>query len=135
MKDGAIVTSERKNDMHRRLVIDVYENVLKPLDASRVDEYFAPDYVQHNPVVRTGAEGLKEFLRWAKSVSPSAEHIIKRVFVDGDFVIAHVHVIVQPGELGCAVIDIFRIENGRIAEHWDVAQQVPRQMQNDNGMF
>jgi predicted SnoaL-like aldol condensation-catalyzing enzyme len=122
-------------ERQRRLVMDVYEKVLKPLDESRVDEFFRPDYIQHNPMARTGAEGLKAFLKWAKSVSPSAEHHVKRMFVDGSYVIVHVHVIVQPGDLGSAVVDIFRIEDGLIAEHWDVAQQLTRQSQNENGMF
>jgi predicted SnoaL-like aldol condensation-catalyzing enzyme len=124
-----------KAKLHRRLVMDVYENVLKPLDASRVDEFFRADYIQHDPMARTGAEGLKAFLTWAKSVAPSAEHHVKRMFVDGNYVIAHVHVVVQPGDLGSAVVDIFRIEDGLIAEHWDVAQQLTRQSQNENGMF
>jgi len=124
-----------EGELHRRLVMEVYEKVLKPLDANRVDEFFRPDYIQHNPMARTGAEGLKAFLVWARSISPSAEHHVKRVFVDGNFVIAHVHVVVRPGELGSAVIDIFRIEDGLIAEHWDVAQQLTRNRQNDNGMF
>jgi predicted SnoaL-like aldol condensation-catalyzing enzyme len=122
-------------ERHRRLVMDVYEKVLKPLDESRVDEFFRPDYIQHNPMARTGAEGLKGFLRWAKSVSPSAEHHVKRMFVDRNYVIAHVHVVVHPGDLGSAIVDIFRIEDGLIAEHWDVAQQLTRQSQNENGMF
>jgi predicted SnoaL-like aldol condensation-catalyzing enzyme len=60
---------------------------------------------------------------------------VRRLFVDGDFVIAHVHVIIQPGETGSAVVDIFRIQDGLVAEHWDVAQQIPHRAQNQNGMF
>jgi predicted SnoaL-like aldol condensation-catalyzing enzyme len=118
-----------------QLVLDVYERVLKPLDSRPVDELFAVDYVQHNPMARTGAAGLKEFLDWARAKSPNAEHRVKRVFVDGDYVIAHVHVIINPGEAGNAVVDIFRVAGGRIAEHWDVAQAVPAQSANSNGMF
>lgn len=118
-----------------KLVQDVYEHVLGPLDASRVDDYFAPGYVQHNPGARTGAAGLKEFLGWARAQSPDAEHHVRRVFADGDHVIAHVHVIINPGERGNAVVDIFRIEHGRIVEHWDVAQAVPAESANSNGMF
>lgn len=120
---------------NRQLVLDVYEHVLKPLDSSRVDEFFAVDYIQHNPMARTGAAGLKAFLDWARSTSPNAEHRVKRVFVDGDHVVAHVHVIINPGERGNAVVDIFRIANGRIAEHWDAAQPVPAESANTNGMF
>ncbi|MBU6445538.1 MAG: nuclear transport factor 2 family protein [Alphaproteobacteria bacterium] len=117
------------------LVREVYELVLKPLDSARVDEFFAPGYLQHNPMAATGAQGLKDFLDWAKSTAPDAEHRVKRMFVDGDHVVAHVHVIIHPGERGNAVIDIFRIENGRVAEHWDAAQPVPADSANANGMF
>jgi predicted SnoaL-like aldol condensation-catalyzing enzyme len=130
-----MVRKTSATELNRQLVMDVYEKVLKPLDAGRVDEFFRPDYIQHNPMARTGSQGLKAFLTWAKSVSPSAEHHVKRVFVDGNYVIAHVHVVLEPGELGTAVVDIFRIEDGLVAEHWDVAQQIPRHSQNDNGMF
>jgi predicted SnoaL-like aldol condensation-catalyzing enzyme len=122
-------------EANRRLVANMYERVLKPLDSSRVDEFFARDYVQHNPLAASGAQGLKDFLDWARARAPAAEHRVKRLFVDGDYVIAHVHVIINPGDLGNAVVDIFRIAQGRVAEHWDVAQEVPRKSANDNGMF
>ena len=122
-------------EANRRLVANMYERVLKPLDSSRVDEFFARDYVQHNPLAATGAQGLKDFLDWARARAPAAEHRVKRMFVDGDYVIAHVHVIIIPGDLGNAVVDIFRVAQGRIAEHWDVAQEVPTQSANTNGMF
>ncbi len=127
--------SSQRAKRNKRLVMDVYEHVLKPLDAGQVDRYFRADYIQHSPMAKTGAEGLKQFLAWAKSVSPLAEHRLKRVLADGDFVVAHVHVIIRPGDPGNAVVDIFRIQDGLIAEHWDVTQQVPSRMQNDNGMF
>lgn len=124
-----------QEEANRRLILDVYEHVLKPLDSSRVDEFFAHDYIQHNPMAATGAVGLKAFLDWARAHSPRAEHRVKRVFVDGDHVIAHVHVIIHPGERGNAVVDIFRIENGKVAEHWDAAQEIPAQASNPNGML
>jgi len=122
-------------EANRRLVASMYERVLQPLDSSRVDEFFARDYVQHNPLAATGAQGLKDFLDWARARAPAAEHRVKHMFVDGDYVIAHVHVIINPGDLGNAVVDIFRVAQGRIAEHWDVAQEVPTQSANNNGMF
>ena len=124
-----------KEEANRKLVLDVYEHVLKPLDSARVDRYFAPGYIQHNPMAETGAAGLKKFLDWARATSPDAEHHVRRIFADGDHVIAHVHVIINPGESGNAVVDIFRIENGLLAEHWDVAQPVATTSANDNGMF
>jgi predicted SnoaL-like aldol condensation-catalyzing enzyme len=124
-----------QEEANRRLVLAMYERVLQALDSSHMEEFFTSDYIQHNPTVVTGPQGLKGVLDRARVQSPQAEHRIKRVFVDGDYVIAHVHLIMHPGELGRAVVDIFRIEGGKIAEHWDVAQPVPEHPANDNGMF
>ena len=127
-----------QEEANRQLVLGVYEHVLKPLDSRRVDDFFDPGYIQHNPMAETGAEGLKRFLDWARKTTPNAQHHLKRVFVDGDHVIAHVHVIIDgadPADRGNAVVDIFRIEGGRVAEHWDAAQAVPEQCANTNGVF
>jgi predicted SnoaL-like aldol condensation-catalyzing enzyme len=129
---GAYSATEKAN---LRLVRAVYDEVLEPLDPDRVDRYFAPDYVQHNPLAATGAQGLKDFLTWARETSPDAHHDVKRMFADGDHVIAHVHVVIEPGTPGNAVIDIFRIEEGRIAEHWDAMQPISESSANDNGIF
>ena len=135
MADASPKAYSAKEWANRQLILDVYEHVLQPLDSSRVDDFFVPGYIQHNPLAETGAAGLKKFLDWAKANSRNPEHRVKRVMVDDDFVIAHVHVIVNEGERGNAVIDIFRIENGRVAEHWDAAQAVPENAANANGMF
>ena len=125
----------QQEEANLRLVRAVYEQVLTPIDSSRVDEFFAPGYIQHNPMAETGAAGLKQFLDWARSASPDATHDVKRMFADGDHVIAHVHVVIHPGERGNSVIDIFRIENGRVAEHWDASQPIPETSKNRNGML
>lgn len=124
-----------EEEANRQLVLRMYQHVLNPLDSSAMDEFFSPGYIQHNPGVVNGPQGLKGFLDRARVESPHAEHRVKRVLVDGDHVVAHVHVIIHPGDLGLAVVDIFRIEGGKIAEHWDVAQPVPEHPANDNGMF
>jgi predicted SnoaL-like aldol condensation-catalyzing enzyme len=117
------------------LVEQMYAQVLCPLDAARVERFFRADYRQHSPLAADGAPALKEFLDWAKSRSPAAEHRVKRLFADGDYVIAHVHVIIEPGTAGNAVVDIFRLEDGLIAEHWDVMQPVPELPPAHPGMF
>lgn len=117
------------------MILDLYQYVLKPLDSSRVDDFMAPDYIQHSPMAKTGAAGLKAFLDWAKATTPDAEHHIQRILVDGHYVVAQVHVIIHPGDRGNIVVDIFRIENGRVAEHWDAVQPIPLESKNENGVF
>ncbi len=124
-----------REEANYQLVAAMYEQVLQPLDSAGVERFFAPDYIQHSPLAATGAQGLRDFLDWARARSPRAEHRIKRMFADGEYVIAHVHVIINPGDRGNAVVDIFRIADGRIAEHWDVGQEVPAHAANENGMF
>ena len=124
-----------QEEANLRLVQRVYDEVLGPIDAGPVDEIFTPGYIQHNPNVATGAEALKGMLNRARLRVPDAVHDVKRMIADGDMVAAHVHVIFTPGERGLAVVDIFRIEDGKIAEHWDVAQPIPEPAANENGMF
>lgn len=118
-----------------RLVRGLFDEVLNPMDSAAVDRFIAPNYIQHNPNVETGREPLKAFLDHIRVLNPQGVHDVKRMFADGDHVIVHYHVRRWPDDIGWAVIDIFRIENGLIAEHWDVAQDVVVGGPNSNGMF
>lgn len=117
------------------LVRRVYAECLGPIDSGAVSGLFREDYIQHSPLAETGAQGLRDFLDWAKGASPGATHEVKRMFADGDHVIAHVHVVIVPGTPGNSVIDIFRIENGKVAEHWDASQPIDPNPKNGNGVF
>lgn len=119
------------------LAMGLFETVLMDMDAEAVDRYVRADYIQHNPIVETGAEGLKRFLEAEKARfgEGGVIHDLKRSFVDGDYVICHYNVRRGEGDPGLAVIDILRFEDGKLAEHWDVIQPVPEQSVNDNGMF
>ena len=66
---------------------------------------------------------------------PQSHSEVKRSFAEGDYVIVHVHAVREPGTRGSAIVDIFRLENGKIVEHWDVAQPIPEKAANSNGMF
>jgi predicted SnoaL-like aldol condensation-catalyzing enzyme len=126
-------TKQEKTNL--RLVERIYEEVLGPIDSAAVDALFDPGYIQHNPNAATGSQGLKEMLDRAKVKYPNAEHRVKRMLADGDLVAAHVHVIFHPGDAGFAVVDIFRIAHGKIAEHWDVMQPITAGSKNNNGRF
>jgi predicted SnoaL-like aldol condensation-catalyzing enzyme len=92
-------------------------------------------YKQHNPLVADGPEGLKAFCEFLKTNFPEAHSEIKQVFADGDYVILHVHSTRTPGTRGRAIIEIFRLEGGKIDEHWDTIQEIPETSANPNGMF
>ena len=117
------------------LVLRMFAEVLNPMDSGAVEHFIHPNYIQHNQLAEPGRDGLKRFLDTIREATPEAVHDVKRAFVDGDHVTVHYHVRRWPGDAGWAVIDIFRIEEGVIAEHWDVMQDVLEGGPNPIGMF
>jgi predicted SnoaL-like aldol condensation-catalyzing enzyme len=120
---------------NKKKVVEFYEQAINRKDFDAASKYLGSRYTQHNPVAADGPEGLKGFIGFLRAKFPDAKSEIKRVFAEGDYVILHVHAVREPGTRGRAIIDIFRLENGRIVEHWDVAQDVPEKAANANGMF
>lgn len=116
-------------------VLAMYRDVLMALDSTRVDDYILPGYIQHSTLAEPGVQALKDWLDARKLDSPDAVQTIHRSFADGDHVIVHVHVSRWKGDSGFAVVDIFRMDGGMIAEHWDVLQEVPAAPINSNPMF
>ncbi|MFM1886715.1 MAG: hypothetical protein RL026_1872 [Pseudomonadota bacterium] len=117
------------------LVLKMHAEVLDRLDSSKVDLYLSQDYLQHSSLAEPGLASLKAFLDKVRAESPDAKHHIKRALVDGDLVAVHVHVVRFPGDAGLAVVDIFRVADGKVVEHWDVLQEVPAKPVNPNPMF
>ena len=124
-----------REDANKALVLAFYDAAFSKLDADEAARYLAPGYIQHNPEVANGIAPLQDYVRWIRANTPQSRASIKRVLADGDLVMLHVHSQDKPGERGVAVVDIFRVADGKIAEHWDVIQPVPAQDANGNGMF
>jgi len=127
--------ADARLEANKKMVTEFYEKAINQKDFAAASQYLGPKYVQHNPNAADGPEGLKAFLAFLKEKFPNSKSEIKRVFAEGDFVILHVHAVREPGTRGNAIVDIFRIENGKIVEHWDVIQPVPEKAMNTNGMF
>ena len=91
--------------------------------------------MRQRPLISKKQEGFRQFIGYLRDKQPLSHSEIKRSFVDGDYVILHVHAVRDPGTRGNAIVDIFRLENGKIAEHWDVTQPVPEKTASGNSMF
>ena len=120
---------------NKKTVRALYEAVLNKKDFDEASKYLGSKYIQHNPNAADGPDGLKGFIGFLKDKFPNNRSEIKRIFADGDYVIVHVHAVREPGTRGNAIIDIFRLENGKVVEHWDAVQPIPEKAANDNGMF
>lgn len=125
----------RVGHYQKAVAVRVLKGVFEDGDTAVVDRYVRPDYIQHNPLAPDGAETLKGLAGVVSGQFPDAVYDIERVVSQGDLVLVHSNVVLTPGTRGSAVFDIFRFQGGRIAEHWDVAQEVPESSANGNDMF
>jgi predicted SnoaL-like aldol condensation-catalyzing enzyme len=124
-----------QEEQNKKVVIDFYEKAINQKDFAAASKYMGPRYTQHNPTAADGREGFQGFLQFLRAKYPDSHSEIKRVFADGDYVILHAHAVRVPGTRGNAIVDIFRLENNKIVEHWDVIQAIPEKAANANGMF
>jgi predicted SnoaL-like aldol condensation-catalyzing enzyme len=87
-------------------------------DATVVDRYFSPDYVQHNPVIPSGSKAIANLIPTLKDLS----YEIGMVVAEGDLVMVHGRY-VGWGPKPLVAVDIFKVKNGKVVEHWDVMQE------------
>jgi predicted SnoaL-like aldol condensation-catalyzing enzyme len=120
---------------NKKITIDFYNKALNEKNPTEALKYIGAYYKQHNPTAEDGRDGFQKFIEWVRSDHPDSHSEIKQVFADGDYVIMNVHMVRFPGERGLAIGEIFRLEGGKIVEHWDRIQAVPEAAKNNNGMF
>jgi len=126
---------EDQIEVNKRKVVEFYDLLINRKDFAAASAYMGESYRQHNPLVADGPEGLAAFVDFLRAEYPEARSEVKRVLADGDFVILHVHSLRTPDSRGRAIIEIFRLEEGKVVEHWDTIQEIPETSANENGMF
>jgi predicted SnoaL-like aldol condensation-catalyzing enzyme len=122
-------------EKNKQIARDFFKKMFADHDVDGALDNFKPDYIQHNPNVPTGREAIRAAFKQSVKDTPHIKTEIKRIIAEGDLVVIHHHFKPDPNSPGLAVIDIFRIEDGKIAEHWDVATPVPEKPKNNNSMF
>jgi len=120
-------------DNNKKMVADFYQELFGDKDVGAIDQYIGDVYIQHNPYVADGKQALIDACKqWFKN-APKEKIDIQHIAADSNLVFIHTKS--HQGPKIFSVIDIFRIENGRIVEHWDVAQAVPEKAANSHPMF
>ncbi|RJQ20227.1 nuclear transport factor 2 family protein [Candidatus Woesearchaeota archaeon] len=112
---------------------------LQMIVAHKIKEAYAKhigkNFVHHNAQFKSDAESLMNAMIDAHTKNPNITIDIKNALEDEDLVAIHLHVKHNKEESGYAIVHLFRFLDGKIAELWDVAQEVPKDIKNEKGMF
>ena len=121
---------------NKKTVLAFYNLAFKdrqPVEA--VAQYVGTTYRQHNPQAKDGPVGFIQFVLGFFGQFPEASVEIKRMIAEDNLVVMHSLLRTASDDRGAAAVDIFRLEDGKVVEHWDVLQPVPETSANDNTMF
>ena len=121
----------------KELVLEFYKLALEDFEPKLAFERYAtPDFVEHSADITGGTrQATIAFLEDLIRRFPAPKWDVVRSAAEGELVFLHVHVTPAPGERGVAIVEIFRVQNHKIVEHWDVIQAVPEKPGNANSMF
>lgn len=119
-------------ELNKSIVISFYNEVLIQRNEKAIDNYIDDKYIQHNPNIPNGKQALKNFIA---NVPSNTQGKIVRVIAEDNLVVLHVKRYKQGGEKNRVIVDIFRVEEGKIVEHWDVIQAIPNYSKNGNTMY
>lgn len=117
---------------------DIAVSFLQDAATGKLDEAYnhaATNFVHHNAYFKGDAESLKAGMADAHKQFPNTKIDVQRAIAEGDLVAVHSRVQHAPDKPAIAVVHIFRFEDGKIAELWDVGMEVPNDSPNENGAF
>ncbi|MDC1311876.1 nuclear transport factor 2 family protein [Burkholderiales bacterium] len=115
--------------------ISFYRMAFEGKPRKAVERYVGDEYIQHNPSVRDGKEGFIDYFEQMHREYESKRIEFLRAVSEGDLVALHTRQI-WPDKEEYVTMDFFRFgDNGKIIEHWDSIQSVPKESMNTNTMF
>jgi predicted SnoaL-like aldol condensation-catalyzing enzyme len=121
-------------EKNKQLAITAYQRIFGDMDSTGVDEFMSEGFIQHNPSTPDGQEGVKALVQMLISQGVPKQKIeFKHVVAEGDIVFLHSRYEMAGKEW--RFIDIYRVENGKLAEHWDAMMPMPDEPANNNLMF
>ncbi|MBK9253470.1 MAG: nuclear transport factor 2 family protein [Proteobacteria bacterium] len=130
-------SSDPKLAANKKLVFDMYRTIIQAGRTETAEQFFTPGYIQHNPNVVSGRDALVKYIkqtRPARELKPLLDFPVISITAEGDIVVIAI-VSWQDDEEGKRYanthFDMFRIENGKIAEHWDHVAKSPAALKFD----
>ncbi|MCU7844023.1 MAG: nuclear transport factor 2 family protein [Candidatus Thiodiazotropha sp. (ex Monitilora ramsayi)] len=122
-------------ETNKRNAIDFYRTAYLGNPSEAVEQYVGDEYIQHNPLVGDGKQAFIDYFTEMAEQYHNKQIEFVRAVAEGDMVALHTHQ-TWPGNEEYVTMDFFRFDdNGRIVEHWDSIQSVPKETKNGNPMY
>ena len=115
---------------NKALVLEAFDTLFNKRDYEAAERYWSPNYIQHSAHIEPGRDGLFNLI---KTSPPSLRYEHGLIMTEGDFVVVHGRYSNTGLPANWIVADIVRIENGLLAEHWDVIQDEATREQSKSG--
>ena len=123
--------SQTTQEKNKALVLDAFDTLFNKRDYAAAEKFWAPDYIQHSAHIEPGRDGLFNLIRNAPETLRYEHQLI---VAERDYVIIHSRFSGHGPPVAWIAADIVRIENGRLAEHWDVLQDEATKAESKSGL-
>jgi predicted SnoaL-like aldol condensation-catalyzing enzyme len=123
--------SQTIQEKNKKLVLDAFDTLFNKRDYAAAEKYWSPDYIQHSAHIEPGRDGLFNLIRNSPDTLRYEHQLI---VAEGDYVIVHGRFSGTGRPVAWIAADIVRIENGLLAEHWDVLQDEATKAESKSGL-
>ena len=123
--------ASKLEEKNKELVLKAFDTLFNKRDYAAAEKFWSPNYIQHSAHIAPGRKGLFNLI---KSIPPTLRYEHGAVAADGDFVILHGRFSGMGLPVNWIAADILRIEDGRLAEHWDVMQDEATRETSKSGL-
>src|SRR5438128_1054192 len=128
--DEEMMMSQTIQEKNKALVLDAFDILFNKRDYAAAEKYWSPNYIQHSAHIEPGRDGLFNLIR---STPDTLRYEHQLIVAEGDYVIVHGR-FSEFRPVAWIAADIVRIENGRLAEHWDVLQDEATKAESKSGL-
>jgi predicted SnoaL-like aldol condensation-catalyzing enzyme len=123
--------SQTIQEKNKTLVLDAFDTLFNKRDYEAAERYWSPNYIQHSAHIEPGREGLFNLIR---NTPDTLRYEHQLIIAENDYVIVHGRFSGYGRPVAWIAADIVRIENGRLAEHWDVLQDEATKAESKSGL-
>lgn len=135
IQTGENTTTGQKTLEHKQIAKQFLELVATGKIDEAYGKFVSETGKHHNPFFREGFPALQETMKENQLQFPDKQLTIKNVIAEGDMVAVHSHIVPRAGETGIVAIHLFRFQEDKIEELWDINQPIPADSPNQDGVF